>query len=180
MYRVTRLNPVSWAKVFTLTWLVIACLIGLIFVLPFAVFGGMAALMSEDLRPLAVAIPAGLLGGLVGLALAAGAVFVISLVQAAVFSWALGRTGGLEVDLALGPGFQPTTPAPPPADAAAASELPPPPAEAPAVEAPPAGAELPAPELQDPPAWPAEATPEPSASAVTPPEGGGDPPAGPA
>jgi hypothetical protein len=187
MYRVTRLNPVSWAKAFTLAWLVIAVIVGLVFALPAAVFGGLGALVSEDMRPLILVVPAVLFGGLFALALAAIFVFIVSLVQGAAFNWALGRTGGLEVNLDLGPDYRPATSAtaaPPPAvpPPATAAELPPPATPAPAMAPPAETIELPSPVAAeaDPGeptvAWPPEAGGEGPVSAETAPENAGDSP----
>lgn len=111
MYRVTRLSPVSWAKALTLAWLAIAVVVGLIVLLPTVVFGALTSSFLEGLgQPvlvLAVGLIGGLVGGLVALALGAVFVFIAGLIQGTAFNWALGRIGGLEVDLGLGPGYQP-------------------------------------------------------------------------
>ena len=110
MYRVTRLNPVSWAKAYTLASLVIMTVIGLLFFIPIVFISVVAAASSNDGRwPILAGIPVMIVLGLIGLALLAVFVFIIALVQGAAFSWALGRVGGLEVDLALGPGYRVAT-----------------------------------------------------------------------
>jgi hypothetical protein len=139
MYRVTRLNPVSWAKIYTLASLIILSVFALLFVVPALLVTAMAGLASEDAQVLLVGIPFGIIAVLIGLLGLGVMIFLISLLQGVAFNWALGRTGGLEIDLGLGPGYV----APEAAAAAAAVAAPPAaaaltadePAPAPALEA---------------------------------------------
>jgi len=100
MYLVTRVDPLSWAKAYTLAVLgVLAVVFGVFGVLVVAA-GLIASAASEGPGPTEI-LTVGLVGGAAWLAVVSLLVFVVSLVQAAAFNWALGRTGGLEVDLAL-------------------------------------------------------------------------------
>lgn len=105
MYRVTRLNPFSWAQAYTLAVLLIVVVVGLLFVVPTLLFMLLAGVASEEGRMALVGIPVVLLTSVVALLAMGVIVFLGALVQGAAFNWALGRMGGLEVDLALGPGY---------------------------------------------------------------------------
>jgi len=115
MYRVTRLDPVSWAKAYTLATLAIAVGIGLLVLIPLILLGAFGLLTAADNEATAAAGAAGGIGILVGVAaLAAFAlmVFLVALLQGAAFNWALARTGGLRISLGLDAAPSPPAPAP--------------------------------------------------------------------
>lgn len=106
MYRVTRLNPFSWAKAYTLATLIVAIVVTVLMVIPFFTVVSFAAMAEEDAVPALVAVPLLCLFSVGGLLLLGVFVFVGALIQGSAFNWALGRMGGLELDLALGPNYQ--------------------------------------------------------------------------
>jgi hypothetical protein len=100
MYLVTRVDPLSWAKNYALATLAVVTLIAVLAGLPFLAVG-LASVADEgaDVLPV-LAIAAG--AALAWLLAITVIVFFVSLLQGLAFNWALGRTGGLRLDLALG------------------------------------------------------------------------------
>lgn len=104
MYRVTGVQPLSWAKTYTLATIAIVVVAVLLVLIPLLIVAGFSAVASSDANEVGGFF--GLAAMMVAAALAfAGAIslvaFVASLIQGAVFNWALGRTGGVVIDLAL-------------------------------------------------------------------------------
>jgi len=104
MYRVTRVDPISWAKNTTLAALAVVLFLVVLSILPallavaYRLAGGLDA---EAAAAAALMLAGGLLALiLLSFAVAIGA-FLVGLVQGVAFNWALGRTGGLRVGLAL-------------------------------------------------------------------------------
>jgi hypothetical protein len=115
MYRVNRLDPVSWAKNYALAALAVTLVVAVVVAIIAAMVGvvGLIAGSSEVDVGGWVAL---LLGGaavlLLSLVAAAVSGFIVGLIQGIAFNWALGRTGGLEIGLALSPRMVPVMPDP--------------------------------------------------------------------
>jgi hypothetical protein len=144
MNRVTirRFDVVRTATVAAVLYAVITLVFGLLFVLPFALLGGLAA-STQDSGTGAAVLGGGLVAGVILVGI--GAVFyavvgwIMTAIVCAIYNWVAGRVGGVRVDVEVDgpwpggpgypvPGYAPGYPgAPAVQPAAGQGTLPPPP-----------------------------------------------------